>query len=110
MADEESLYKVEYLEGEEQVQSWVSRSGAAKVTYDSGSIFEGVFNDEKQKHGMGKFTWMAVAEDEEPKVLAVYEGLYKDGKREGLGKMVYPSGDEYRGDWLDNKVRRAPTL
>ena len=56
---------------------WIARAGKAKVTYDSGSVYEGEFNDEKQKHGSGKFTWMAPAEeDEEPKVLATYEGMH----------------------------------
>jgi hypothetical protein len=43
-------------------------------------------------------------EDETPVEKARYEGNYKDGVRCGVGKMVYPNGDTYEGEWLDNKV------
>ncbi|KAJ8599051.1 hypothetical protein CTAYLR_009820, partial [Chrysophaeum taylorii] len=110
MADEESAYKVEYLDlpddsTEEKTFVWVARAGKAKVTYDSGAIYEGEFNDEKQKHGAGTFTWMAQGEeDDEPNVKAVYEGHYRDGKRSGEGKMTFPNGDYYHGEWKDNKM------
>ena len=35
---------------------------------------------------------------------ARYEGNYKDGIKLGFGKMVYPNGDIYEGEWVDNKV------
>jgi hypothetical protein len=35
---------------------------------------------------------------------ARYEGDYKDGLRTGRGIMVYPNGDRYEGEWLENKV------
>lgn len=37
-------------------------------------------------------------------VHAVYEGDYTDGKRAGLGKMTYPNGDVYTGQWKDNAM------
>ena len=93
MADEESNYKVEYLDcaedapEEERVFTWIARAGKARVTYNSGAVYEGEFNDEKMKHGQGKYTWMAASEEEgaegEQVVSATYEGEYKDGKREG---------------------------
>jgi len=32
-----------------------------------------------------------------------YEGNWKDGKRYGKGKYMYPSANWYEGDWVDNK-------
>ena len=115
MGDEESNYKVEYLDlpedsTEEKEFVWVARAGKARVTYNSGSVYEGDFNDEKMKHGTGKFVWMTQGEeDEEPKPLATYEGAYADGKRSGVGTMTYPSGDTYTGEWKDNKMHGTGT-
>lgn len=81
------------------------------VTYDSGSTYEGEFSDEKQKHGQGIFTWYTRdEEDEEAKVMAVFEGHYRDGKRNGKGKMTFPNGDEYHGEWKDNQVSQCSPL
>lgn len=66
----------------------------------------GEFNSEKQKHGDGVYSWMEVDEESgEPKKVASYEGKYSDGKKNGLGKMTFPTGDVYFGEWKDNKVR-----
>ena len=67
--------------------------------------FAGDFNTEKQKHGNGMYTWMEPDEESgEPKKVASYEGKYADGKKNGLGKMTFPNGDVYFGEWKDNKV------
>ncbi|CAM9356203.1 unnamed protein product, partial [Choristocarpus tenellus] len=109
MADEEVEYRAEYLDtpedAEPEVTNWLPRPGKAKVTYGGGSTFEGVFNGERIKEGMGTYTWMQVSEDddsEEPQVRATYEGNYRDGKRSGMGKMTYPNGDVYTGEWENN--------
>ena len=119
MADEESNYKVEYLDcaedapEEERVFTWIARAGKARVTYNSGAVYEGEFNDEKMKHGQGKYTWMAASEEEgaegEQVVSATYEGEYKDGKRDGVGTMAYPNGDVYTGEWKESKMHGVGT-
>jgi hypothetical protein len=120
MADEESNYKVEYLDGaedapeEERVFTWIARAGKARVTYNSGAVYEGEFNDEKMKHGQGKYTWMAAAEGEDAAEgamveSATYEGEYKDGKRDGVGTMTYPNGDVYTGEWKESKMHGVGT-
>ena len=118
MADEESNYKVEYLDcaedapEEERVFTWIARAGKARVTYNSGAVYEGEFNDEKMKHGQGKYTWMAASEEEgveEQVVSATYEGEYKDGKRDGVGTMTYPNGDVYTGEWKESKMHGVGT-
>lgn len=40
---------------------------------------------------------------------AIYEGNYTDGKRAGMGKMTYPNGDEYTGEWKDNVMEGEGT-
>lgn len=65
----------------------------------------GHFNGEKRKHGYGAYTWKEADEEGGFKKVASYEGLYEDGKKCGLGKMTFPNGDVYHGEWKDNKVR-----
>lgn len=43
-------------------------------------------------------------EDETPVEKARYEGDYKDGLKHGVGKMVFPNGNIYEGEWFENKV------
>lgn len=38
------------------------------------------------------------------KGLTVYEGEFKDGKRHGLGRQVFESGDMYDGGWQDGRL------
>ncbi|KAG5187830.1 radial spoke protein 10 [Tribonema minus] len=108
MAEQEAEYKCEYTDvaedAEPQVHNWLPRAGKALVTYTDGSTFEGSFNDDRKKHGHGKYTWMKPPgeEDEGPVVLATYEGSYVDGAKCGTGKMTYPNGDTYWGEWKDN--------
>jgi hypothetical protein len=77
----------------------------ARITYPNGDIFEGSFNDAKQKHGSGVYTWSTaeganpwVPEGGLPEGRAVkYEGSWIEGSRSGIGKMFYPNGDKYHG-------------
>ena len=46
----------------------------------------------------------ASEEDETPTEKARFEGNYKDGLKHGIGKMKYPNGDVYEGEWFENKV------
>ncbi|CAM9198753.1 unnamed protein product [Discosporangium mesarthrocarpum] len=115
MGDDEAEYKAEYLDipedAEPEIANWLPRPGKARITYAGGSTFEGVFNGERIKEGLGKYTWMKAAEDEgeEPQVWATYEGEYRDGKRSGVGKMTYPNGDEYTGEWVNNAMEGEGT-
>ena len=107
MAEEEGpQVKVEYLDGEEgETYNWAKRPGKVRVTYADGSTFEGTLNEERLKHGRGLYEWKKAGEEgEEPVVRATYEGEYSNGKKQGLGKMVYPNGDIYQGEWKDDKV------
>ena len=46
-------------------------------------------------------------DDDTPMELARFEGKYKDGHKTGYGRMVYPNGDIYEGEWFENKVLHA---
>jgi hypothetical protein len=45
------------LEGEAVTAAYVAHAGRAKATYPNGDTYEGTFNDAKQKHGRGVYTW-----------------------------------------------------
>jgi hypothetical protein len=66
----------------------------------------GTFDADKIKQGPGVYTWMTSSEeDEETKIEAAkFEGTYKDGKKTGYGKMTFPNGDVYQGEWFENVV------
>jgi len=109
MGDEENLCKVEYLDtldGVPEETNWIKRAGKAKVTYPNGCTFEGTFDSERIKQGQGVYVWMGPGseDDETPVEKARYEGNYLNGMRTGLGRMVFPGGDIYEGEFLDNKV------
>lgn len=40
---------------------------------------------------------------------AIYEGNYTDGRKAGTGKMTYPNGDVYTGEWKDNVMEGEGT-
>jgi hypothetical protein len=66
----------------------------------------GTFDAERIKQGYGVYVWMApgAEDDETPVEKARYEGNYKDGLKHGVGKMVFPNGDIYEGEWYENLV------
>lgn len=41
---------------------------------------------------------------------ARFEGMYKDGSKTGFGKMIYPSGDIYEGEWFENQVHEQKNV
>ena len=55
------------------------------------SHFEGEFEDNCKKKGM------------ERNKNGVYEGSYRDGKRNGSGKFIWKNGESYEGDWQNGK-------
>ncbi len=73
--------------------------------------FIGTYDAEKVKQGPGVYIWMGPAseEDETPTEKARFEGNYKDGLKHGVGKMKYPNGDVYEGEWVDNKMQGEGT-
>ena len=108
MGDDEPQCKIEYIDGLEETTeyNWVKRPGKAKITYINGSTFEGIFDGERIKQGEGVYVWMAAGEGDEEGLVerARYEGNYENGSRNGVGRMVFPGGDEYYGMWVEGKM------
>ena len=69
-------------------------------------IFEGSYDAERLKQSLGTYIWMGpTSEDDETLIeVAKFDGMYVNGQKTGYGKMVYPTGDIYEGDWFENKV------
>lgn len=84
---------------------------SVKITYPNGDEYLGAVNDLKKRHGEGTYTIAPpptdedAEEDEEAtkKVLPfVYSGSWINGERSGVGKLSYPSGDSYYGQFEHN--------
>ena len=108
MADDEPQCAVVYsdaADGDQAEFNWVKRPGKAQITYINQSTFTGTFDSERIKQGEGTYVWMAPGEDDEAVVeIARYEGNYENGSRNGIGKMTFPGGDTYHGEWVDGKM------
>lgn len=101
---DEGEYVVEYVDDRPETTNFVKREGAVKITYGNGDSFDGTIGADKLKQGDGKYIWRQKNDDGEVKDLASYEGMYVDGVKQGLGKMVFPNGDTYHGEWKQDKI------
>lgn len=90
-------YTVTYLDGPLERGEWIHRAGLARVVYSNGDVYEGLFNEAKNRHGEGVYTWK-MEEGE-----ARFEGTYKNGVRQGYGVVTLPNGEEYKGLWSNDK-------
>jgi len=114
MADDEDTpqCKVEYTDvAEPEETNWIKRAGKCRVTYPNGHTFEGMFDAERVKQSFGTYIWMAPASEEDETLVekAKFAGDYKDGLKSGNGKMVYPNGDIYEGEWGEDKMHGEGT-
>ena len=96
MGDEESNYKVEYLDlpedsTEEKEFVWVARAGKARVTYNSGSVYEGDFNDEKMKHGAARRRPPSVARPRAAAAPSTGRPARSAPRRAGLEVLSFPA-------------------
>ncbi len=57
--------------------------------------YEGDLNENNQPHGTGIYTWR--------NGLQVYNGAWKNGKMDGIGRMQFASGEYKSGTWENNK-------
>ena len=71
MADEEETaaptYSVEYLgagKNEEPI-GWLSKAGKANVKYTNGDTYCGEYNELKQRHGRGRYTYIRKVNEED---------------------------------------------
>lgn len=88
-------YKGDFVNGVMEGQG--SLNGVNSSNYN-GSFKSGVYD------GKGTFTWFDPAiKKEDKKKAEKYDGEYKRGKKEGVGKYYFSNGDIYEGEWKDNK-------
>ena len=69
---------------------WTQMDGATYV----GQFVNGL------REGVGTFTWSSQG----PESGSVYEGEYKNNRRNGKGKRTYRDGSILEGDWKDNEL------
>lgn len=109
MGDEDAApqCKVVYTDVDpEEETNWIKRAGPCRVAYVNGDTFQGIFDAEKNKQGSGVYVWMKAGEEEGSFVeKARYEGNFKDNMKHGVGKMTFPNGDTYEGQWVENKIQ-----
>ena len=71
MADEEETaaptYSVEYLGAgkTEEPIGWISKAGKANVKYANGDTYCGDYNELKQRHGRGRYTYIRKGNEED---------------------------------------------
>ncbi|GBG30984.1 Adenylate kinase [Hondaea fermentalgiana] len=87
------VQSVQYLDGEEEVETAVTRGGRAKVVFTNGDEFEGDFGEDLLK-AEGVYRFASGAR---------YEGAYAKGVKEGQGLYTYPNGDTFEGTWVGGK-------
>ena len=68
-------------------------------------LFSGTFDEARLKQGQGVYVWMSEPnEDGERTETARYEGNYMNGVKSGVGKLLFPNGDIYEGEFRDNQM------
>lgn len=76
-------------------------NGQGTLETNEGTRYDGEFVNGK-KEGQGKLSILEKSYDGSL-VLVVYEGGWKNDKRDGYGTQTYANGDRYEGDWQGNK-------
>lgn len=74
---------------------WDQRHGEGELKCTDGSTIKGSFQNGKP-HGMATVVDKNGAQ--------IYEGEFKDGKRDGLGRQNFDSGDMYTGGWKNGRL------
>jgi len=85
-------FKGEVYQGE---WKWDKRHGWGTLTLCDGSQVKGEWEAGKP-HGFSSMV--------DPSGNVTYEGEFRDGKRHGLGRQIYDSGDMYDGNWKDGQL------
>lgn len=66
------------------------------IEYSNGCLYYGDWNiSTKQKHGLGISKWPGGS---------IYYGQFMNDKCNGKGRLIFREGEEYNGDWVDNKA------
>jgi len=92
------------------------KEGAGKMIFRDGAVFQGHWKNDQRAAGKGIMVWANkdVYEGEfsvwglyhgtgklkRGDTGDIYEGGFKDGRKSGVGEMIFANGDRYSGDWL----------
>jgi len=110
---DDDVYEVKHLpldgtEASDGITHWIKHQGSNKISYSNGDSFQGFFNNEKLKHGLGTYVWIKKVTNDDgeslKKEVARFEGLYVNGVKNGHGKLIFPNKDVYEGNFKDGKV------
>ena len=74
------------------------KHGQGVKTWANGDRYEGAFAGDR-KEGMGKYSW-----GRGPWAGESYEGPYVSDRRHGTGVYRWPTGDVYRGPWVEDAI------
>ncbi len=55
------------------------------------------------RHGQPDGAGFLIYSPDQPMQRAVYEGMMRDGKRHGSGRMFFPDGTQYAGEFQDDR-------
>jgi len=79
------------------------------VTFANGDKFLGVFKDGRP-NGEGEMTYKNSIPGSTPGVeyeIAQYKGNFRNGKREGQGKMIWDGGSVFEGIWKNDQRHKG---
>jgi hypothetical protein len=74
---------------------WDKRHGWGKLTTTEGTVISGEWKEDHE-HG-----FITIVDRKGP---IVDEGEFRNGKRQGLGRQIFESGDMYDGGWCEGKL------
>lgn len=108
LSDTLSMYKYSYLDDEGELKGYNNFHGQGKLVFNKyndkfkGDIYEGRFKEGKLHiHGQGRFIYRY------PKSIiangrSIYEGSWKNNKKDGFGKMTFDYGHYIEGIWKED--------
>ena len=74
------------------------KHGQGVKTWANGDRYEGAFAEDR-KEGLGRYSW-----GRGPWSGESYEGPYVNDRRHGVGTYRWPTGDVYKGSWLEDAI------
>jgi hypothetical protein len=74
------------------------KHGQGVKTWANGDRYEGAFSEDR-KEGLGRYSW-----GRGPWAGESYEGPYVNDRRHGEGVYRWPTGDVYKGPWVEDAI------
>jgi hypothetical protein len=74
---------------------YLKAKGQGTLAYNNGSFYEGEWEND-QRNGQGKF----ISNEDG----IVYVGSWRDGLKDGLGSLSFPTGDVLSGRWCEGLI------